>query len=77
VANWLFIFLLPLASAKPQLPKALNESAEIRTWNRPAINNGLYQPIKSATWRPLSGPRWFYTAIDRLYDSVMESSVFN
>jgi hypothetical protein len=77
VAGWLFIFLLLLASAKPQPPKLLNESVGIRTRNRLATNNELYQPTKSATWRPSLGPWWFYTTIDRLYDSVMESGLFN
>jgi hypothetical protein len=77
VAGWLFIFLLSLASAKTQQPKPLNESVGIRTQNQPATNNGLYQPTKSATWGPSSGPRWFYIATDMLYDSIMESSLFN
>jgi hypothetical protein len=77
VAGWLFIFLLSLTSAKPQQPKPLNESAGIRTRNEPATNNGFYEPTKSATWRPSLGPQWFYTATDRLYDSIMESGLFN
>jgi hypothetical protein len=47
VASWLLIFLLSLASAKLQLPKLFNASDEIQTRNQPAVNNGLYQPIKS------------------------------
>jgi hypothetical protein len=56
VAGWLFIFLLSLASAKPQPPKPLNESAWIRTWNRLTINNGLYQPTKTAILVTIIGP---------------------
>ena len=72
-----FIFLLSLASAKPQLPKPLNKFIGIWNQNRLVTNNGLYQPTKSATWRPSSGLRWFYTAINRLYDSAVEFGLFN
>ena len=77
VASWLFIFLLSRASAKLQLPQPLNKFIEIQIQNLLATNNELYQSTKSATWRPSLGPRWFYTTIDKLYDSVMESSLFN
>jgi hypothetical protein len=77
MAGWLFIFLLLLVSAKPQPLEPFNEFAGIRTRNRLVTNNGLYQPTKSATWRPSSDLWWFYTTINRLYDSVMESGLFN
>jgi hypothetical protein len=77
VAGSLFIFLLSIASAKPQQRKPPNESGGIRTQNQPTIDNELYQSTKSATWRPLSGPQWFYTTTDRLYDSIRESGLFN
>jgi hypothetical protein len=41
VVGWLLIFLLSLASAKPQLPKLFNASDEIRIRNQPVVNNEL------------------------------------